>query len=219
MRFGSLLATTIALSCAAAQSIKFPACAVGYCLYRKTHSSRADKQLRKNVSEQHSRIKTSAAPQIQHVYVRPSHSTKQSQHACTKNAASKRAYVCNNHPAISRNRLSNVLTLSTAAANATSVMCNAPVRSRSNTIMLFTSLSASLAFIATCVRISVALFQGSFGLDDASAIIAELTNIPFTVFVAYLSSIGFGRDTWTVDPEKLYTFQKVSCYHLPGNRC
>ena len=76
--------------------------------------------------------------------------------------------------------------------------------------MLFTCLSATLAFLATCIRISVAWFQNSFGLDDACAIIAELAGIPFTVFVAYLASIGFGRDTWTVDPEKLYIFLKVS---------
>jgi hypothetical protein len=92
-------------------------------------------------------------------------------------------------------------------------MCNAPIRSRSNTIMLFTCLSGALAFIATCIRTLVAFSQGSFGLDDASAIVAELASIPFTVFVAYLASIGFGRDTWTVDPEKLYTFQKVGGYH------
>lgn len=88
-------------------------------------------------------------------------------------------------------------------------MCNAPVRSRSETITAITATSGILAFLATVIRLSVALSQNTFGLDDASAIVAELTGITFTSFVFYLSLIGFGRDTWTVDPNQLYIFQKV----------
>ena len=64
--------------------------------------------------------------------------------------------------------------------------------------------------MATIMRTSVAISQNTFGLDDASAIVAEAACIPFTICVFYLSLNGFGQDTWTVDPETLYIFQKVN---------
>ncbi|KAF2127338.1 hypothetical protein P153DRAFT_398683 [Dothidotthia symphoricarpi CBS 119687] len=99
-----------------------------------------------------------------------------------------------------------------SAAGAISLMCHVPVRSRSEAITATTATSGVLSFIATSMRTSVALSQGSFGLDDASAIVAELAGISFTVVVFYQSLIGLGKDTYTVDPEDIYPFLKLTYY-------
>ncbi|KAF2020438.1 hypothetical protein BU24DRAFT_469208 [Aaosphaeria arxii CBS 175.79] len=106
-----------------------------------------------------------------------------------------------------------------AAVNVTSTRCGVPVRDRGTSLLVVAILSAVGAIIAVTIRTTVGLVQKTFGFDDIFALLAALFGVPVAIMQCNTPGLGFGRDTWTVKIENIYTVQKMvyasqCCYFL-----
>jgi hypothetical protein len=88
-------------------------------------------------------------------------------------------------------------------------MCGKPVRDRSNVLLITSIVSGSVALLAVVIRTTVAVLQGSFGLDDFFAIAAEAASLPVTLMQCVTPGLGFGKDTWVPPVENIYKVLKV----------
>ena len=101
--------------------------------------------------------------------------------------------------------------LTTAVAvKTTSTMCGAPVRNKGVILKWTAGVSGTIAFLAIIVRVGVALVGDSFGWDDSFATLAWVFSTPVTVLQFITPFMGFGQDTWMVDPKHIYTILQVS---------
>lgn len=96
------------------------------------------------------------------------------------------------------------------AVKTTSGMCGAPVRNKSAILMWVTGVSGAVAFIATIIRVVVALVGNSFGWDDTFAVLAWIFSMPLTILQSITPHIGFGQDTWMVDQKYIYVILQAS---------
>jgi hypothetical protein len=78
--------------------------------------------------------------------------------------------------------------------------------------MWVAGVSGTIAFLATFVRVVVAIMGNSFWWDDSFAVLAWVFSMPVTVLQSITPHIGFGQDTWMVDPKHIYTILKVGSF-------
>jgi hypothetical protein len=98
----------------------------------------------------------------------------------------------------------------TVAVRTTSTMCGAPVRNKGLVLKWAAGVSGTLALFAIIVRVVVALVGNSFGPDDGFAVLAWLFSMPVTIGQFITPYMGFGQDTWMVDPKNIYKILQVS---------
>jgi len=89
-------------------------------------------------------------------------------------------------------------------------MCGAPVRNKGIVLKWTAGVSGTIAFFAITVRTVVALVGGSFGWDDSFAVLAWVFSLPVTILQFITPFMGFGQDTWMVDPKNIYKILQVS---------
>ena len=88
-------------------------------------------------------------------------------------------------------------------------MCGAPLRDRSQSLIVGTITTGVINLVAVILRTSVALYQKSLGLDDLFAAAAGVASIPLNVLIARTGYLGFGKDTWKVPTENIYDILRV----------
>ncbi|KAH8724240.1 hypothetical protein GQ44DRAFT_618657 [Phaeosphaeriaceae sp. PMI808] len=96
-----------------------------------------------------------------------------------------------------------------SAVNTTNAMCDIPIRDRSKSLIITNAVFGALALVALGIRMLVSIQQHIFGLDDACAIVASVFAAPVTYGQLVCGLLGFGKDTWAVPPENIYTIMKV----------
>ena len=102
---------------------------------------------------------------------------------------------------------------SPAAVNTTYAMCGVPIKDRSKDLIITNAVFGACALIAILIRMFVAAQQHMFTIDDFCALAAFLFSLPDTYGQIYAGVLGFGKDTWAVKPENIYTIMKV---HSPS---
>lgn len=95
--------------------------------------------------------------------------------------------------------------------NVTAIMCQRPVRDRTRTTTVTASATGGIAILAVLLRTVDTLIDGHFGFSDACALFAGLCSIPMNTLFLYMAPAGFGRDTWTLPFENIYSIAKVRC--------
>lgn len=88
-------------------------------------------------------------------------------------------------------------------------MCGREIRDRTQVLFITSVVAGSIALLAVAVRMSVAYIQRSFGLDDIFCLAAEAACLPITLMQCYTPFLGFGKDTWLVSPDNIYSILKV----------
>ncbi|KAI0433528.1 50S ribosomal protein L36e [Xylaria sp. FL1042] len=89
------------------------------------------------------------------------------------------------------------------AKNATETLCGAEVRDITAVTPIITAVSGILAIIAVIMRVFDALPNRSLQPADLCAIAALLTGIPLGVLELIMSTLGFGKDIWTLTPYRI----------------
>jgi hypothetical protein len=97
------------------------------------------------------------------------------------------------------------------AKNATAVVCERPIRDRTNVLIYSATICGSFAFLAVVMRIFVALRQHSFGYDDLCACLASCMAVPNFIGLTISAKMGLGRDMWTLTPEQIENCLRVCC--------
>ncbi|EUC46825.1 hypothetical protein COCMIDRAFT_91831 [Bipolaris oryzae ATCC 44560] len=95
------------------------------------------------------------------------------------------------------------------ALNITAIMCQRPVRNRSNQPLAVASVSGSIATISVMLRTLDAVLNRSFHWDDACSPGAGLTLIPMNAIQLRVASAGLGRDAWTLSFEDITYIRKL----------
>ncbi|KAI1273791.1 50S ribosomal protein L36e [Xylaria sp. FL0933] len=90
-----------------------------------------------------------------------------------------------------------------SAKNATETLCGAPVRDITAVTPIIVSVFGILAIIAVAMRVLDALPNRHLQPADLCAIAALLTGIPLGVLELVMSSLGFGKDIWTLTPYRI----------------
>jgi hypothetical protein len=88
-------------------------------------------------------------------------------------------------------------------------MCDIPIKDRTSALITTNAVFGALALIALCIRMIVSLQQNIFGYDDFLALVAYTFAAPVTFGQLVCGVLGFGRDTWAVPAENIYTIMKV----------
>jgi hypothetical protein len=96
------------------------------------------------------------------------------------------------------------------AVNTTSTMCHKPIRSKSDVIFYSAVITLPIAWVATAMRISVALLQNTVGIDDGFALAAVVASTPVSALQTITPGLGFGKDTWYSTPENINKVLQVS---------
>jgi hypothetical protein len=96
------------------------------------------------------------------------------------------------------------------AQNATSLMCNWPVRGKTYVTTIVATTTGSLAVLAVLLRTFDASMYEHFCWHDACALGAGIWAIPMNTVQLLVGPAGFGRDIWTVPFDKLILIQKAS---------
>lgn len=92
-------------------------------------------------------------------------------------------------------------------------MCNLPVHDITHITPIVSGISGGLATIAVTIRTVLAI--GDFYIDDLFIIIALVVGaLPMGILEFFTSADGFGRDMWTVEPEKLYRIIQVRNWYI-----
>ncbi|KAH7402899.1 hypothetical protein BKA66DRAFT_507745 [Pyrenochaeta sp. MPI-SDFR-AT-0127] len=91
---------------------------------------------------------------------------------------------------------------SLAAKNLTQTMCGKPIRNLSHVTPIVSGVSGAVAIVAVIIRSF--LTGGIFALDDIFAITALLSALPMGILQFFVAVDGFGKDIWTLQPEKIY---------------
>jgi hypothetical protein len=97
-----------------------------------------------------------------------------------------------------------------AAKNATSVVCERPIRDKTYVLIYSATICGSFAFLAVVMRVFVALRQNSFGYDDLCACLASCMAVPNFIGLTISAKQGLGRDMWTLTPEEIQRCLRVS---------
>jgi hypothetical protein len=95
------------------------------------------------------------------------------------------------------------------AQNATSLMCDWPVRGKTYVTTVVATTTGSLTVLAVLLRTVDAWMYDQFGWHDACALGAGIWAIPMMTVQLLVGPAGFGRDIWTVPFDKLVLIQKV----------
>ncbi|USP81525.1 hypothetical protein yc1106_08799 [Curvularia clavata] len=88
-----------------------------------------------------------------------------------------------------------------AAQNATETMCGRPVRDITQITPIVSGVSGGLAIMAVLAR-CIAVGR-NFAIDDVHAVLALLSALPMGILEFPMSYDGFGKDIWTIPPEKI----------------
>ncbi|KAI1300896.1 50S ribosomal protein L36e [Xylaria venustula] len=89
------------------------------------------------------------------------------------------------------------------AKNATETLCGGEIRDITSTTPIIVAVSGILAIIAVIARIANALPNNMLSPADICAIIALVIGIPLGVLELVMSSLGFGKDIWTLTPSHI----------------
>jgi hypothetical protein len=87
-------------------------------------------------------------------------------------------------------------------------MCGAPVRDITHITPIVTGISGGFAIIGVLVRGFAS--GGRLELDDIFAIAALISALPMGILEFFMSSDGFGKDIWTIEPSNIYRIVKVN---------
>ncbi|KAI0503267.1 50S ribosomal protein L36e [Xylaria bambusicola] len=90
-----------------------------------------------------------------------------------------------------------------AAKNATNTLCGVEVRDITATTPIIVAVSGILAIIAVVMRVMDIFPNRSIQPADVCAVFALLTGIPLAVLELVMSSLGFGKDIWTLTPYRI----------------
>ncbi|KAI0811424.1 50S ribosomal protein L36e [Xylaria sp. FL0064] len=90
-----------------------------------------------------------------------------------------------------------------AAKNATETLCGAPIRDNTAVTPIIVTVFGILAIITVTMRVLDALPNRHLQPADLCAIAALLTGIPLGVLELVMSSLGFGKDIWTLTPYRI----------------
>lgn len=102
-----------------------------------------------------------------------------------------------------------------AAKNATSIVCEQPIRDRTHVLIYSATICGSFALLAVLMRIFVAYRQKSFGYDDLCACLASCMAVPNFIGLTISAKLGLGRDMWTLTPEEIQKCLRVGPnYHI-----
>jgi hypothetical protein len=104
-------------------------------------------------------------------------------------------------------KICNQLTIK-GAQNSTQTMCGAPVRDITHITPIVTGISGGFAIIGVLVRGFAS--GGRLELDDIFAIAALISALPMGILEFFMSSDGFGKDIWTIEPSNIYRIVKVN---------
>lgn len=92
-------------------------------------------------------------------------------------------------------------------------MCNLPVHDITHVTPIVSGISGGLATIAVTIRTVLAI--GDFYIDDLFIIVALVVGaLPMGILEFFTSADGFGRDMWTVEPDKLYRIIQVRNWYI-----
>lgn len=96
----------------------------------------------------------------------------------------------------------------TVARNNTATMCGEPVRDNTRITPIISGVSggaAILAILARCYAVGK-----SFAVDDLFAVISLILALPMGIVEFFMSVDGFGKDVWTLAPDKINSVVRVS---------
>lgn len=108
--------------------------------------------------------------------------------------------------------MSCTLVESLSAKNTTQTMCRAPVRNKTATYEVASTILMALACVTVLVRLGYKKFFTTIdlGLDDWFILLALLTCVPSAVLnVTMLAKSGLGKDIWTLTPAEITEFAKA----------
>ncbi|KAI0403197.1 hypothetical protein F4802DRAFT_616979, partial [Xylaria palmicola] len=97
-----------------------------------------------------------------------------------------------------------------SAKNSTETLCGAEVRDNTVVTPVITAVSGTLALIAVIMRILAALSNRTLQPADVCAILALVTGIPLAVLEFIMSTVGFGKDIWTLTPSRITRIVKYT---------
>lgn len=86
-------------------------------------------------------------------------------------------------------------------------MCGAEVRDITHITPIIAGTSGGAAIIGVVVRVWMS--GADFWLDDAMCVLALAFAIPMAVLEFLMSSLGFGKDIWTLTPAQIYRIVQV----------
>ncbi|KAI0905362.1 50S ribosomal protein L36e [Ustulina deusta] len=90
-----------------------------------------------------------------------------------------------------------------SAKNSTETLCGAEVRDNTAITPIITVVFGILAIIAVIMRVIDALPNRTLQPADVCAIVALAPGIPLGVLELNMSSVGFGKDIWTLTPSRI----------------
>lgn len=101
------------------------------------------------------------------------------------------------------------------------IVCDVPVRDRSQRMILSIWTFFAFAFISVALRLisRTSPFGGYFGWDDWTILILLALTIPFNIALHYLTHYGFGQDIWMLEEYQIVTILKVRPRFIMCNFC
>ncbi|KAI0205262.1 50S ribosomal protein L36e [Astrocystis sublimbata] len=90
-----------------------------------------------------------------------------------------------------------------AAKNGTETLCGGEIRDITATTPIITAVSGILAIVAVVLRVMDAVPSRSMQPADWCAIMALVIGIPLAVLEFIMSTLGFGKDIWTLAPDQI----------------
>ncbi|KAI0875611.1 50S ribosomal protein L36e [Hypoxylon argillaceum] len=90
-----------------------------------------------------------------------------------------------------------------SAKNSTETLCGAKVRDNTVVTPVIVAVSGILAIVAVVMRVLDALPNRKLQPADICAILALVTAIPLGTLELVMSTLGFGRDIWTLTPSHI----------------
>ncbi|KAI1426214.1 50S ribosomal protein L36e [Xylaria sp. FL1777] len=90
-----------------------------------------------------------------------------------------------------------------SAKNSTETLCGAEIRDNTAVTPIITAVFGILAIIAVVMRVIDVLPNRSIQPADVCAVLALITGIPLGVLELIMSTLGFGRDIWTLTPYRI----------------
>jgi hypothetical protein len=94
--------------------------------------------------------------------------------------------------------------------NATSLMCDWPLRGKTHITTIVATTTGSLTVLAVLLRTVDAWRYDQFGWHDGCVLGAGIWAIPMNIVQLLVGPAEFGRDIWTVPFDKLVLIQKVN---------
>ncbi|KAJ8128635.1 hypothetical protein O1611_g5000 [Lasiodiplodia mahajangana] len=90
-----------------------------------------------------------------------------------------------------------------AAKNSTETLCGGEIRDNTVVTPVIVAVSGILAIVAVTMRVIDALPNRFLQPADICAILALVTAIPLGVLELIMSTLGFGKDIWTLTPSHI----------------